>query len=208
MSKTPSGLWAMMALGMPLSRISAVSARVSTPQMPTMLRRLEPGVEMPAGAPVRGLGDGGMQDDAAHARGGGGVDRLGVVVVDADIADMGEGEGDDLPGIGRVGQDLLIARHRRVEADLARRLAGGAEAEALQHGAVGQNQQRSRARFAPAAGRRGFLRVRSWLCLGPGREARQCRGGERVSLSAIWSASLKDAPPCRQSMRAHSLPIE
>jgi hypothetical protein len=49
----------------------------------------------------------------------GGVVALDVLVVGADIADMREGEGDDLPGIGRVGQDFLIAGHRGVEADLA-----------------------------------------------------------------------------------------
>jgi len=41
------------------------------------------------------------------------------------IADMREGESDDLPGIGRVGEDLLVARHRGVEADLADGGAGG-----------------------------------------------------------------------------------
>ncbi len=92
-----------------------------------------------------------MEHAAAHAGGSGGVHRLGVLLVHADIADMREGEGDDLPGIGRVGQDFLIAGHRRVEADLARRLADGAEAEAFQHRAISQYEERGRARFGPAA---------------------------------------------------------
>ena len=62
---------------------------------------------------------------------GGGVDDLDVLVVDADDPDMGEGEGDDLGGVGGVGEDFLVARHRRVEADLADRRAGRADAEAL-----------------------------------------------------------------------------
>ncbi len=37
-SNLPSGAWAMTALGMPFSRMSAVSARVSTPEMPTTPR--------------------------------------------------------------------------------------------------------------------------------------------------------------------------
>ena len=57
---------------------------------------------------------------------------------------MREGEGDDLPGIGRIGQDLLIAGHRGVEADLADGDAGGARALAFDHGAVGKNEKRGR----------------------------------------------------------------
>ena len=45
--------------------------------------------------------------------------RLDIVGVRADIADMREGEGDDLAREGRVGHDLLIAGHRGVEAHLA-----------------------------------------------------------------------------------------
>ena len=37
-SNIPSGAWAMTPFGMPLSRIKAVSARVSTPDRPMMLR--------------------------------------------------------------------------------------------------------------------------------------------------------------------------
>ena len=75
--------------------------------------------------------------------------RLDVLVIGADIADMREGEGDDLPGIGRVGQDLLIAGHRGVEADFADRDAGSARALALDHGAVGENEKRGRRLDAP-----------------------------------------------------------
>ena len=85
--------------------------------------RLQPLVEMAGGAEVRRLGDVGAHDDAARARRRRHVDGLDVFVVGADVADMREGEGDDLPGIGRIGEDFLIAGHRGVEADLADRLA-------------------------------------------------------------------------------------
>ena len=97
-----------------------------------------------------------MQDDAAGARRRRHVDGLDVVVVGADIADMREGEGDDLPGIGGVGEDLLIAGHGGIEADLADRGAGGAEAEAFQHGPVGQHQKRRRLGLCPSSGGSSF----------------------------------------------------
>ena len=106
--------------------------------------RLQPLVEMARGAVVRGIGDGGAQDHAARARRRRHVHRLDVFVVGADIADMREGEGDELPGIGGIGEDLLIAGHRGVEADFADRVAFRAEAEALQHGAVGKHEERGR----------------------------------------------------------------
>ena len=97
-----------------------------------------------------GLGDRGRQHDAAHPGGRGGVDALDVFLVGAHIADMREGEGDDLAGIGRVGQDLLVARHRGVEADLAGRLADGADAEAFENRAVLEHENGRRARLGPA----------------------------------------------------------
>src|SRR5207302_9102021 len=74
---------------------------------------------------------------------------LDVLVVGANIADMGKGEGDDLAGIGRIGEDLLIAGHRGIEADLADRMAGGAKAKALQQCAVGKDEQRGRFGIVP-----------------------------------------------------------
>ena len=62
---------------------------------------------------------------------------LHVLGIGADIADMGEGKGDDLPGEARVGHDLLIAGHRGVEAQLAHRIALRAESAAEDDGAIG-----------------------------------------------------------------------
>ena len=93
--------------------------------------------------------------------------RLHILAIGADIADMRKCEGDDLPGIGRVGQDFLVAGRRGVEADLADRLAPGAEAPAPEHGAIGKDQggrgavrsggldnHRITSSFAPGNGRR------------------------------------------------------
>src|SRR5690606_34931412 len=77
--------------------------------------RLHPVDELALGAEARVRGD-----LLAHHAADGAFDlRLDVLRVGADVADVREGEGDDLRGIGRVGQDLLVAGHRGVEAHLA-----------------------------------------------------------------------------------------
>jgi hypothetical protein len=96
----------MAALGMPFSRISAVSARVSMPLRRDDAAPLQPLVEMFGRAIVRRVGDVGLEDRADRAGASRRRQVLDVFVVGADIADVREGEGDDLAGIGRVGQDL------------------------------------------------------------------------------------------------------
>ncbi len=97
-----------------------------------------------------------MQDDAARPRRRRHVDGLDVLVVGADIADVREGEGDDLPGVRWVGEDFLVACHGGVEADLADRGAGGAQAEALKHGAVARTKSAVGLGFVPSSGGGGF----------------------------------------------------
>ena len=53
--------------------------------------------------------------------------RFGILVIDADVADVRIGQRDDLPAVARVGQDLLVAGERGVEHHLADRAAGGAD---------------------------------------------------------------------------------
>ncbi len=106
--------------------------------------RLQPLVEVLGGAIVRRIGDIGAQHAAAHARARGEIGGLGIFGVGADVADVGEREGDDLSGIARVGQDFLIAGHRSVEADFADGLAGGAEADARNDGAIVEHEARGR----------------------------------------------------------------
>ena len=116
-SNRPSAGNASTPFGAPPSRMRTVSARVSTPATPAIPLRPQPGIQMLRRPPVGRLGDVLLHHQAARGDGGG----LDVLAVGADIADMREGEGDDLPGVGRIGQRLLIAGHAGVEADLADR---------------------------------------------------------------------------------------
>ena len=65
--------------------------------------------------------------------------RLEVALVDAVVADQRVRRHDDLPGVRRVGQHLLVAGHRRVEYDLAERVGRRAKGEALIRRAVFQD---------------------------------------------------------------------
>ena len=71
-------------------------------------------------AEIGGLGDIGPEHQPARRRLGG----FQVFRVGPDIADMGEGEGDYLAGIGGIGEDFLIAGDRGVETDLDRKSVG------------------------------------------------------------------------------------
>ncbi len=53
---------------------------------------------------------------------------------------MWESEGDDLSGIGRVGQYFLIAGERGVEDDFGLNRAGRAQALAFDHGSIGEDE--------------------------------------------------------------------
>src|SRR5690606_34187550 len=92
--------------------------------------RDQPVVERAGSAPVGGIGNAGADDKAVRRA----PLSLDILVVEADIADMGEGEGDDLAGEGRVGQAFLIAGHRGIEADFANCLALDADAETAKYG--------------------------------------------------------------------------
>ena len=69
-----------------------------------------------------------------------GAIRLFILRVHPDVSDLCIGHGDDLTGIGWIGQDLLIARHARVEDDLAFAQGVGSEGEATKHPPVGERQ--------------------------------------------------------------------
>ncbi len=64
---------------------------------------------------------------ADHESRGKGLPRLDVLRVHADVADVRIRERDDLAGVGGIGEDLLVAGHRRVEHDFADGVARGAD---------------------------------------------------------------------------------
>ena len=110
-----------------------------------------------------------------------GAPRFDVLGVDADVADVRIREGDDLARVRRVGQDLLVAGHRRVEDDLADRVPRRADRAPAEDAAVGERQQRGRRRPETAARVRVRRRSRrAWRrCMRRGRSARA--GGLRGS---------------------------
>ena len=63
-----------------------------------------------------------------------------VLGVDAVVADLRVGHGDDLAAVAGIGEDLLITGHRGVETDLAVDLSVGAERRAGENGTVFQSQ--------------------------------------------------------------------
>ena len=99
--------------------------------------------------------------------------RLDVLVVGADIADVREGEGDDLLRVGWVGHHLLVAGHGGVEAQLADRLALGAEALAPHRPAIGEHHDSGRALRLGRVQR---------SCVGHGRKEPSVRGLPAMSL--------------------------
>ena len=99
----------------PLMRSLRVSARVSIPSMPMILFCFEVLVQAHV-RPVVGIERRQLLDDKPrHVR----LAALDVLPVDAVVADQRVGHRDDLPLVGRIGQDLLVAGHRRVEDDFA-----------------------------------------------------------------------------------------
>ncbi len=110
----------------------------------------QPGVQVFRRPPVGGIGNGLAQDTAADRRRG----RFNVFRVDADIADVGKRERNDLARVGRIGQDFLIARNGRVEADLAHGHALGAGTLPPVDGSVFEDECRIRRRRAAGRARR------------------------------------------------------
>ena len=146
---------------------------------------LEPGIELFGSAVVGRVGNVGLEHDAADAREGGHVHRLDVVVIGADIADMGKGEGDDLPGIGGVGEHFLITGHGGVETHFTSGVANSAEAVTLKAGAVRQNQNCGRGGLLPA----GHFGSPSSVCRGARHE--WWRGGlpTAVAMMSVEASS-------------------
>ena len=96
------------------------------------------GVEVGLAAPARPPAGQVAHHHAAAERSA----RLEVGQVHAVVPDVGVGEGDDLPGVGRVGDHLLVAGQHRVEHHLAGGHGVRPDRLPLEGRPVGQHQQR------------------------------------------------------------------
>ena len=67
--------------------------------------------------------------------------RFDILTIGTGIADMRVSQGHHLPHVRGVGENLLIARHRRVEHHLADRVPGRPDRNAFEYRPVGKNQQ-------------------------------------------------------------------
>ena len=85
-----------------------------------------------------GVDGGNVPDD--EACGMNGCAALAVLGVDADVADVGARERDDLARIGRIREDLLIAGHRRIEDDFGNIGDARTEAASEEYRAVRKNE--------------------------------------------------------------------
>ncbi len=144
---------------------------------------LQPLVETTGGAVVGRVGDIGLEHGADGAGPRSRVEVLDVLAIGADIADMREGEGDDLAGIGRIGEDFLVAGECRVEADFGDGGASGAEAATFDDGAVSQHQQGGRLFGCPRGGHLGHggTPIRLRASSGPASHLRSFRHGNDLS---------------------------
>ncbi len=107
---------------------------------------------------------------------------LGVVVVDAVVADVRVGEGDDLPGVRGIGHDLLVAGECGVEHQFAgRRRDRSTDRLTFELGAVGEDQDRVGHRVAfPSWTTTSPKRI---VCLTFPRNARPANGVLRARLA-------------------------
>ena len=93
---------------------------------------LTPGVQVAFVAEVCGL-----RHFLAHHKAAGGCNvALHIFHVGANIADVGEGEVDDLARVGRVCQDFLVPGHGGVEADFANGVAFPPKSISPEHSAI------------------------------------------------------------------------
>ena len=106
-------------------------------------------IEMIGSAIARRRGDVGLEDRSNRACTIGRGQVFDVFLVGADIADMGEGKGDDLAGIGRIGENFLVPGKCGIEADLRLADTRCAKAFAFDDRSVGQNQHGRRLEFGP-----------------------------------------------------------
>src|SRR5699024_6178617 len=95
------------------------------------------------GTPVGGDSGRFSNDEPGHPDTSG----LGILAVDAGVADVRRGHHHDLSVVGGVGECRLVTGHTAVEDGFSEGLAGGSEAAAMEDPAVLEHQDRGAARF-------------------------------------------------------------
>ena len=123
----------------PFSRMCRTSARVSMSEMTGMRLCDEVVVESLGRAPVAGNRRHAAHDEGFEKR----LSGLDVFGIDSGIADQRIRHRDDLTGVGRIRQDLLITRHRSVENDFANGFAFKAVSLAAKNTSVFEQQRRA-----------------------------------------------------------------
>ena len=93
-------------------------------------------VRLAIGAPVAGHGRELAHDQTFDI----GLDRFVILGAGAVVADLGVGEDDDLAGIGRIGEDFLVAGDGCVEDNFTGALGGRTKTPAFEDGAILQGQ--------------------------------------------------------------------
>ena len=155
------------------------------------------GVQVPGGPPA-GREPGRL---AHHVTADPDLARLGILVVDARVADVRRGHRDDLAAVRRIGQRLLVPGHPGVEDHLAERLALRAEGGAVQRGAVLQDEQGRVRHVSACPFRPAFRRARSGRRAGrwppPGRAVPSRRTGCCGSWTRRPASPPRRAPPGR-----------
>ena len=85
-------------------------------------------------APVARLWRVVFDDETVHER----LARFYVLGIHSDVADLRIGHGDELAFVGRIGKDLLVTGHARVEYDFTQGFAFSSEGFAFENSAVRQ----------------------------------------------------------------------
>ena len=96
----------------------------------------QPAIKIACCPPACRIGDG-LPNDQSQ---GGWRNGLEILIISANIANMRKGKGDDLSGIGRIGQNFLIASHRCVETYFANIGGGGTESIAGEDRSIFKNE--------------------------------------------------------------------
>ena len=123
----------------PFSRMCRTSARVSMSGNDRNSVSGEVVVERLRRAPVAGQRRQPLHDECFEKR----LAGFDVFGIDAGIADQRVRHRDDLAGVGRVRQDLLITRHRGIENDFAHGFAFKAVSVATKNTPVFEQQRRA-----------------------------------------------------------------